>query len=310
MKIAIFGATSQIAKDLIESFAKQTNHDLTLFSRNSYLVSRWLARVGILQTYRVLEYSDFNVEDHYDAIINFVGAGNPSQIRDMGNRVFNVTIKYDEMIIDYLQQHRETKYIFLSSGAVYGGDFAQPASLESLASIPINHLSQSNSYAIAKLYAEAKHRALSDLSIIDIRVFNYFSHSQNLDARFFITDIIRSIKNKDVFLTMSDNIVRDFLVPEDFFGLISVLLKHDTLNLSIDCFTKSPIDKFTLLSEFESRYGLVYEISSSDNRLDATGVKINYFSNNKLAEDLGYKPTNTSLSGLIKEFDFIDLCTK
>jgi hypothetical protein len=41
------------------------------------------------------------------------------------------------------------------------------------------------------LHAEAKHRALFNFSIVDVRVFNYFSHTQDMNARFLITDNLR-----------------------------------------------------------------------------------------------------------------------
>jgi hypothetical protein len=43
------------------------------------------------------------------------------------------------------------------------------------------------------MHAEAKHRALFNFSIVDVRVFNYFSHTQDMNARFLITDIVRAI---------------------------------------------------------------------------------------------------------------------
>jgi len=307
VRIAILGATSQIAKDLIESFARQTNYECTLFSRNPDVVIEWLKKVNIRQSHQTLDYSNFDVKNHYDVIINFVGVGDPAQAKQMGSKIFDVTYKFDMMVLEYLQQHSETKYIFLSSGAVYGGDFAQPVTGESVAIIPANHLNSSNGYAVAKLYAEARHRALAELSIIDIRVFNYFSHTQNMDARFFITDMVRAIKNKDIFLTMPDNIVRDFIIPEDFFNLIEVILKQKFINNAVDCYTKSPIDKYSLLSEMKTKYSLEYEMYSGANVINSTGNKKNYFSKNKVAGDLGYTPKNTSLSGLMKEISLIGL---
>jgi len=307
MKIAILGATSQIAKDLIASFARQTNYECTLFSRNPDVVIEWLKKVNIRQPYQTLDYSNFDVKNHYDVIINFVGVGDPAQAKQMGRKIFDVTYKFDMMVLEYLQQHSETKYIFLSSGAVYGGDFAQPVTGESVAIIPVNHLNSSNGYAVAKLYAEVRHRALPELSIIDIRVFNYFSHTQNLDARFFITDMVRAVKNKNIFLTMPGNIVRDFLIPEDFFNLIEVILKQKFINNAVDCYTKSTIDKHSLLSEMKTKYSLEYEMYSGTNVINSTGSKKNYFSKNKVAGDLGYIPKNTSLSGLMKEISLIGL---
>jgi hypothetical protein len=41
-----------------------------------------------------------------------------------------------------------------------------------------------------------------------------------MNARFLITDIVRAIKNKKIFKTSADNIVRDFITPPDFYHLV------------------------------------------------------------------------------------------
>jgi nucleoside-diphosphate-sugar epimerase len=77
------------------------------------------------------------------------------------------------MVLGYLKLHKETKYIFLSSGAVYGGNYQKPVDENTVATIDINNLKSTDWYTLAKLYAEAKHRALSNFSIVDVRVFNW-----------------------------------------------------------------------------------------------------------------------------------------
>jgi nucleoside-diphosphate-sugar epimerase len=189
----------------------------------------------------------------------------------------------------------------LSSGAVYGGNYQDPVDKDTVATIDINNLKSTDWYTIAKLYAEAKHRSLSDLSIVDVRVFNYFSHTQDMDARFLITDIVRAIRNQEVFKTSSDNIIRDFITPPDFYNLIQAIIDFKPTNTALDCYTKSPVAKFDLLSELESKYGLRYEIDGSIGIVNATGAKLNYYSENKIADGIGYFPKNTSLDGIIQE---------
>ena len=43
------------------------------------------------------------------------------------------------------------------------------------------------------------------------------------------------------------------------------------------------------------------EISKGVKVVNATGVKINYYSLNKTAKSIGYNPKNTSLDGIIQE---------
>ncbi len=301
MNIAILGASSQIAKDLTTSFARHTDYACTLFVRDRENMLEWVSALQSENNYALLSYPEFNSKDHYDVILNFVGIGDPAQAKQMGSAIFDVTYQYDSMALSYLQQYPNTKYIFLSSGAVYGGDFTQPASSQSVASVSVNHLNSSDWYGIAKLYAEARHRALSDLNIVDVRVFNYFSHTQNIKARFLITDLLRALKNNQTFITAPDNIVRDFMTPVDFFNLIEAIIKFKASNLVLDCYTKLPVDKWTLLEAIEQQFGLRYEISRSSSVINATGAKINYYSLNKVAKGIGYQPQKTSLEGVLDE---------
>ena len=54
MRIAILGATSQIAKDLIISFSENSNHDLILFARRPDLVIHWLTTIKLKLYYKIL----------------------------------------------------------------------------------------------------------------------------------------------------------------------------------------------------------------------------------------------------------------
>jgi len=300
MNIAILGATSQIAKDLILSFAQYTEHQCVLFSRSPSKVSDWLKTESVSFAYPSYSYADFS-QGAYDAIINFVGVGDPARAKEMGAAIFEITYQYDQLALDYLKVHPECKYIFLSSGAVYGDVFSKPVDSNSAAQVPINHLGANHWYTVAKLHAEARHRAMSDYGIIDVRVFNYFSHRQNLSARFLVTDMLRAIINKEVFKTSSENIVRDFLHPFDFYQLIQCLLAAEHQNTAVDCYTRSPVDKKHLLSAMEGKFDLDYEIVNTDVGVNATGCKSHYYSLNARVADFGYRPKFTSLDGIALE---------
>jgi len=305
MRIAILGATSQIAQDLLLSFSRHKSYEFSLYGRNVELLEEWINIVNLDKKYQIQEYSNFNNNQKYDLIINFVGIGDPAKVQEMGNNIFKITEQYDEMVLEYLKCNKETKYIFLSSGAVYGGDYEKPVNENTVAMIDINNLGPTNWYTIAKLYAEAKHRSLSDLPIVDVRVFNYFSHTQDMSASFLITDIIHAIKNKEVFKTSSENIARDFITPPDFYNLIRTIIDFKPINIALDCYTKSPVLKFDLLSEFGSKFGLKYEVDKDIDIVNATGAKLNYYSVNKVAKSMGYSPKNTSLEGIIQEINLL-----
>lgn len=298
-RIAILGASSQIARDLIVSFSKTGEHRLFLFARRPEAVEIWLGTVGLAGRYPAHGFVDFARQD-FDSIINFVGVGDPAKVTAMGGSIFDVTLQYDQLALEYLNTHHACRYLFISSGAAYGSNFEQPATRDTQANVPLNGLAPSDWYGIAKLHAECRHRAHPSLAINDIRVFNYFSRSQNLEARFLISDILRSILSGTTLETSPVPIVRDYINPADFCRLVKALLTAPENNTPVDCYSLAPVDKSTLLAAMRDRFGLRYEVAASAG-VNATGSKPNYYSLNTRAADFGYKPSWTSLDGILYE---------
>lgn len=300
MRIAILGATSQIAKDLIFSFSREEEKAIFLFARRPDEVSKWQKSVGLPKEFPVNDFSKFGLHD-YEAVINFVGVGNPAKTLSMGSEIFDLSQRFDDLALDYIKENPSCRYLFLSSGAAYGSVFDEPVTEDTLAKIAINNLQPQDWYGMAKLYAECRHRALADLPIIDIRVFNYFSRSQDLSARFLISDILRAIRDKVVLHTSPDYIVRDFLHPSDFCRLVNALLGAPAANAAVDCYSLEPIGKPALLAAMHEKFGLQYEVPTAFAGMNATGSKPYYYSLNRRAADFGYSPSVTSLEGVLEE---------
>lgn len=299
--IAILGASSQIARDLILSMSAAGRDGLLLYVRDHSATEQWLGKYGLLGRCRVRGYENYG-RDAHDAVINFVGVGDPRRAVELGASIFDITYQYDELVMRELASHPERRYVFLSSGAVYGNVFHQPVDAETQATISINQIGPQDWYGIAKMHAEARHRARADAAIIDVRVFNYFSHTQSLEARFFITDLLRAVRGGRTVTVSPDYMVRDFLHPTDFHRLIEALLAAAPANVPIDCYTTAPVDKPTLLVAFQERFGLLYKTSpqSACVAVNATGAKPHYYSLNRKAEEFGYVPSHSSISGVLE----------
>jgi nucleoside-diphosphate-sugar epimerase len=303
VRIAILGASSQIAKDYIRFDLKDGFNELKLFVRNKELFSGYLKDQKVHGHFEVLSYDQFFLNNSFDAILNFVGSGNPVKTKDMGTEILDITYHYDQMALDYLKRNSACKYIFMSSGVVYGGDFTEPVKINTKASVNINNLKAQDWYSIAKLYAESRHRAIKNSSIIDVRIFNYFSHTQDMDARFLITDIVRSIRDKTKLKVFNDNLVRDYIGPEDFYMLVSGILNSPASNDVVDCYSKGPVDKLTLLDAIQKTFNFNCDLVTGVTGLNATGSKINYYSLNHHATLFGFQPRFNSLELIIQEID-------
>ena len=300
--IAILGASSQIAKDLVRSFFKAGYTDLLLYVRNLQDASKWLSENRLTTACALHSYSQYGELPH-DTVINFVGVGDPRRAAEMGASILDVTRQFDDMVLAGLAVNPGRRYLFLSSGAVYGNSFTEPVCDSTEARVAINNIAPQDYYAIAKMYAEVRHRCSPDLAIVDLRVFNYFSRSQDVEARFFITDIVRAIRDKKTLKTSSDYMVRDFLHPEDFCQLVDRVLAAPPRNCAVDCYTREAIDKPTLLETMQRQFGLKYEYAESGERVsvNATGSKPYYYSCNRKAAEFGYVPRFSSMEGVVTE---------
>lgn len=306
MHIAILGATSQIAGDFVHHIAGRSDVELSLFARRPQAVANWLANTPLQCKTDIRAFSDFGRKKKpYDAIINFVGSGNPAQTANMGRSILDITHEFDSLALNYVQKNPSCRYIFLSSGAAYGGGFSAPADENTESFFPINKLSPADWYGAAKMFAECRHRALSELPIVDIRVFNYFSRTQDMSARYLITDMLRAIHERGILKVSSDYIIRDFINPFDFYNLVSAILNAPPINTVVDSYSLEPIDKPNLLLNMQMKFGLRYELVNSGAGVNATGNKSHYYSLNKRAEVFGYKPTITSWEGIFQEANVI-----
>jgi nucleoside-diphosphate-sugar epimerase len=279
--IAIMGATSQIARDFVAGSHETEFH---LFGRSG----------------GTKPYSEFG-RDNYAAIINFVGVGDPTRARNMGADIFTVTREFDLLALDYLKAYPATRYIFLSSGAVYGHGFAAPVTEDSMAAVPLNGLQPQDWYGAAKLYAEVLHRSHGG-TIFDIRVFNYMSRTLDLTARFLIADMINAVRAGSVFRTSNRPLTRDYLHPTDFRRMVQCCLAApEGTNLALDCYSQAAIAKEELVALMTTAFGMKAEIADTGNIVNATGEKPHYFSRNHRAAALGYAPAHSSHSAISEE---------
>ena len=118
-----------------------------------------------------------------------------------------------------------------------------------------------------------------------------------------------AIKNNKVLEITSDDMVRDFIHPQDLFKLIVACLKYSKnkiLNSPIDVISKKPISKKQILGFFAKQYGLQYKVSQALKKENSGGVKNNYFSKYKEPlKTVAFKPSYTSLETLKSEVKFL-----
>lgn len=301
MKIAIVGATSHIAKNLIIEMASE--HQLYLFARNTQKTNDFIIVEGIDNRVKeVLHIDTFGQTIiRYDAVINCVGFGKPNEVRSQSSIIQVVTERYDNLIIDYLSKYPKTIYINFSSGAVYGTELSNPVSSTSEFRIRLDSITDEDAYRVAKLNSETKHRSLSGFSIIDLRVFNFFSRYIDISSSFLITEIMEAIKNGEEFVTLNNDFIRDYVHPEDLINLVQLCLRKPGINRSIDVYSCHPVKKSEIIAAFRKEFGLRVRYISTPLNQSPTGMKTWYVSENHDAESIfGYFPKYSSIDALLE----------
>jgi len=301
MKISILGARGQIARSLISLYLERGKwSDLKLYSRSPENLA------AEMQGVKVYPSDDFINHDH-EIIINCIGISNLKGSKNLGTDIFKIHETWDNLILEYLERNEKALYISMSSGAVYGKNFQNPVSESSCFLNGIKEILSTDYYAVSKLNSEAKHRSFEKLSIVDLRIFSYISKYIDLDSNFLASEIITAIKNKQTFVTDDENIVRDYLHPEDMKQIIDLVIKRwrevGFINDAYNTYSKKPITKLDMLKSIAEKFDLQYEIKKETQvESSSTGFKMNYYTADKKLQKIGYKPCYSSLDAILKVF--------
>ena len=303
IKIAILGATGHIAKNLIYWFSKDKNKDIYLFSRDISKLKSFIQKNNITMNYCVDYNNLFDIECYdlvedlalskvkFDVIINCIGKGDPQEIEKMGSEIFFLTEEWDNKILEYLKIHPKALYINFSSGVVH-------------TQFDIDNLSHQHFYEIAKINSEAKHRALPDLNIVDLRLYGFFSRFTDLNAKFFMSALMKSIKNKTPFTADRELMVRDYINPKDLCSLIDLCIERKTLNGAFDTYSLKPVEKQEILNYFKENYDLNLKLVDEFNSPTTVNKSI-YYSETKGAYQVGYFPKYTSMDTIKEESKYL-----
>jgi nucleoside-diphosphate-sugar epimerase len=292
--IAILGATGTIGRSLAYVLARHSDA-LALFARNplSLAGETWPAHVS------VLALEEFEAGS-FDLVINAIGAGDPTRVAAIGAEILDISRTWDERILDTMGP--ETRYVFLSSGAVHEPQFTQPAAAGCGPNLRVDDFTGIPLYTIAKLQAEARHRQVPDRAILDVRIFGYADVTIPIAGTFFLSELARSIIGCRPFITTPQDMVRDYAGAQELTTLIECWRTNAAPNAALDLYTKAPVSKHELLRIAQSRYGLQIHLGGSVQH-SPTGEKPVYASRNLAAAALGYRPLRTAAEVVVEALD-------
>ena len=294
--IAILGATGTLGLSLAHEFAADPR-GLVLFARHPDR----LANEPFASPVGVCPLEEFKAAD-FDLVINAIGAGDPGRVAAIGAGILEITDRWDGRVLDTMDAR--TRYVFLSSGAVYEPDHSEPVGGDSRLSIPVNDRAVVPPYIMAKILAEARHRHLSNRSILDLRVFAYADSTLPRDGRFFLCELARSIGSRLPFKTSATDMVRDYAGRTEVAAMIRCWEAAGARNTPLDVYTRAPARKSDILRLAHERYGIEIDYCA-DVAHSGTGEKPFYASLNRAAAALGYNPQRTALEVVTDYLDGI-----
>lgn len=302
LTVAILGATGHIGRSLLWHMATDSRFHVLAFARRPDAVRADLSALGDHRA-AARPIDDFGAEP-FDVVLNCVGAGDPARVREVGRDIFRLTETFDDRVLDCLDDHPERLYINMSSGAVYGTVFSDAPTDTSECVRRVNDVAPTEWYGIAKRNAEAKHRAHAPSSIVDVRVFSYFSRFLDLQGRLFVVDLVNALLADAPLRTSPEDVIRDYATPADLMRLVDCILRRwnggaTAVNDAVDLYSKSPVGKFELLEAAQARFGLSWKIDEGIEVLANTGQKQHYASNFRRASEWGYAPAFSALEGVM-----------
>lgn len=301
--IRIVGASSAIAQDFLRVTNRSVSgHSFHLYSRKfEFLDELKLSNLQVITH----NFDDFKTADECDVILNFIGLGSPSRVARESSRLEELDLEVDLACIRLLELNPEATYIYMSSGASYGSDFSSPA-------IDENELPQKSkfdlprdTYGWVKRSTEARHRALPQYKIINIRIFGYASRNMDLDAGFLLSDLAKSLVTGNTVRISTEVAYRDFINPGFFHEDINFCLEKNIPNTSIDLTSSAPLGKGELVDALARIFGLKVKREELPSHSDSTS-KRNYFSLSKRLRDFGFTNTYSAIDMVLEEFQAIN----
>ncbi|TDB37605.1 MAG: NAD(P)-dependent oxidoreductase [Actinobacteria bacterium] len=300
-RVAVLGATGHVGKCLSAALLGDGTHDVTTVARDSVALARFLAAVPGGAAARRSSFEEFPGCE-FDVVLNCVGVGNPESIIALGAEVFDLTERFDRMVMEYLGRHPESMCVSISSGAIYG-EFSAPGDGTTPGLADRASLTPREYYGQAKLASELRHREASDQHIVDLRLFGFFSRYADVQARSLMGDIVRAVSRRDVVTVTADDVIRDYVDPDDLAELLRCVMRATPCNGVFDVYSAAPVGKFALLDAFAERYGISYTVEQAPDVPEATGDKPMYYSTDRGAATIGYEPRWTSLEALFRATD-------
>jgi hypothetical protein len=136
MKIAVLGAGSYVSRATLPYLLRAPDFEAILYTRTPAQLMRWVVARGVPEDRISVESTEEFGRRNFDTIVNFIGAGDPRLVNQMGDSILALTADWDQRVLHELGKRPSAKYIFASSGVATGEDFRTPRKAGALLRTP------------------------------------------------------------------------------------------------------------------------------------------------------------------------------
>jgi len=299
LNVAVLGAGGHLGRSMCNCITEMTDWQTFAFTRNPAALGKAFSEVKRRASINIHDIDQFQ-GGAFDIVLNCVGLGDAGLIADAGAGLMQLTEEFDDIILKYLAANPQSLYVSFSSGAIYGTDLPHPIEPGQRAIIDLASASKAIGYTVAKLNSEVKHRLNSASNIVDIRLYGFFSRFQPKQGQYLMSDVIASLSEGTVLTTQPDDMMRDYIHPDDLLRMIACCFQTRPLNTAIDAYSCAPTGKFELLDHLKAEFGLNYKTLKPKDDTESGG-RPNYYSLDRSADKIGYEPRFSSIAGVANE---------
>lgn len=282
--IFLTGGTGFIGRWFIESF----NHANKTLKLNSHLTIFSRSPESFLQTYP--KYQSFeniqfikgdvtnlpNISNNYTFVIHAATDSDSRLNTDNALYESDVIVKGTRNLLDLAVNANAKRFLYLSSGAVYG-NLTNSHITESQASAPL--IDEKNNYGESKRYSELLCKIYAKkfgLNVSIARCFAFVGPGLPLDGAYAVGNFLKSLLDKEPIQIKGDGTPRrSFMYPSDLMIWLWTILFNansgETFNVGSD-FEISILELAQKISRFDK-----YNVNINLARLSDTATPIHYY---------------------------------
>ncbi len=279
MKILLTGASGFIGKNIISHLFKKKIQLIIIISDSIEDLFFLNLKKKFNEKLLILNKKNFFKKRYEIDYIFFLSSPSNDTI---STKAFDKNYKFLKKILDYLSDQKISKFVFLSSGGVYGTNKKKKLLQEMF-----KHKNKKSLYAQHKIRCE---ELLNDyhnqyfMNICILRVFSVFGPNMDFD-KYFIGNIFKHILEKSDFKIFNPNLFyRNYIYIDD---LIKIIFKSLKLN-----------SKFSIINvgNFNIRNDILYK------------TLIKYFNHNKVKPKIfNDKVVDYNIPNLNKQKKFLKI---